>query len=129
MRAEPGVADSNDQRTSMNTIARLALLALVAPAALFAGATQAQPTDVPGHPRVNQVNHRIDNQQRRIDAGVADGTITPEQAARDERRDANIAQRASAAEARHGGHLTAGETRRLNRAENRNSRAIHRQRH
>lgn len=83
---------------------------------------------VPGHPRVNEVDQRLDNQQRRIDAGVADGTITPAQAARDERRDAAIAERASAAEARHGGHLTAGETRRLNRAENRNSRAIHRQR-
>jgi hypothetical protein len=113
----------------MKTIARLALLVLVAPAALFAGAAQAQSTDVPGHPRVNEVNQRIDNQQQRIDAGVANGTITPAQAARDERRTTNIAQRASAAEARHGGHLTAGETRRLNRAENRNSRAIHRQKH
>jgi hypothetical protein len=113
----------------MKTIARLALLVLVAPAALFAGAALAQSTHVPRHPRVNEVNHRIDNQQRRIDAGVAQGTITPAQAARDERRAGNIAQRASAAEARHGGHLTAGETRRLNRAQNRNSRAIHRQRH
>lgn len=129
MYAEPGVADSNDERTSMKTIVRLALLALVAPAALSVGAAQAQSTDVPGHPRVNEVNQRIDNQQQRIDAGVANGTITPTQAARDERHDTNIAQRASAAEARHGGHLTAAETRRLNRAENRNSRAIHRQRH
>ena len=113
----------------MKTIAGLVMLVLLAPAALFAGAAQAQSTDVRGHPRVNEVNQRIDNQQRRIDAGVANGTITPTQAARDERRAANIAQRASAAEARHGGHLTAGETRRLNRAQNRNSRAIHRQRH
>ena len=129
MYAEPGVADSNDERTSMKTIARLALLVFVAPAALLAVAAQAQSNDVPGHPRVNEVNQRIDNQQQRIDAGVANGTITPRQAARDERHTTNIAQRTSAAEARHGGHLTAAETRRLNHAENRNSRAIHRQKH
>lgn len=113
----------------MKVIARLALLVLVAPSAMLVGTAQAQSTDVPGHPRVNEVNHRLDRQQHRIDAGVANGTITPGQAARDERRDAAIAQRASVDEARHGGHLTAGETRRLNHAENRNSRAIHRQRH
>lgn len=113
----------------MKTIARLALLVLVAPSALFAGPAHAQSTNVPGRPRVNEVNRRLDHQQHRIDAGVANGTITPAQAARDERRDAAIAQRASVDEARHGGHLTAGETRRLNQAENRNSRAIHRQRH
>jgi hypothetical protein len=38
-------------------------------------------------------------------------------------------QRESADEAKHNGHLTKGETRRLNRSENRNSSAIHRQRH
>ncbi|WP_447738652.1 hypothetical protein [Rhodanobacter soli] len=89
----------------------------------------AQTTPVPAHPRVNEVNKRIDNQQQRIDKGVANGTVTPQQAARDERRDAHIAQRESADEAKHNGHLTRAETRRLNRAENRNSRAIHRQRH
>lgn len=115
----------------MKTFARLALLVLVAPSALlFAAAACAQSTPpVPGHPRVNEVNRRLDNQQHRIDAGVANGTITPTQAARDERRESAIAQRASVDEARHGGHLTAGETRRLNRAENRTSHAIHRQRH
>ena len=110
---------------------RCSLLALGLVAAFASAVAMAQTgtTDVPGHPRVNEVNQRIDNQQQRIDAGVANGTITPKQAARDERHDTNIAQRTSAAEARHGGHLTAAETRRLNRAENRNSRAIHRQKH
>ena len=112
----------------MKTIARFALLMLVAPS-VFCTAALAQSTDVPAHPRVNEVNRRLDHQQQRIDAGVANGTISPTQAARDERRNAAIAQRASVDEARHGGHLTAGETRRLNHAENRNSRAIHRQRH
>lgn len=83
---------------------------------------------MPHHPRVNEVNKHVDNQRKRIDKGVANGTITPKQAARDEQHNANIAQRASADEAHHNGHLTKKETRNLNRAENRNSRHIRKQR-
>ena len=113
----------------MNTTARRALMSAFVSSLLLAGIASAQTAPVPGHPRVNEVDHRLDNQQQRIDNGVAKGTMTPMQAARDEKRDASIAQRASVDEARHGGHLTRAETRRLNRAENRNSRAIHRQKH
>lgn len=114
----------------MTTIAHRILLRALAPTLLLAGlATTHAAEPVPGYPRVNEVNQRLDNQQRRIDAGVASGTITPMQAARDEKRDAAIAQRASVDEARHGGHLTAAQARRLNHAENRNSRAIRRQKH
>lgn len=111
----------------MNTTLHRAWLSAFVASLLCANIASAQA--VPGHPRVNEVNQRIDNQQRRIDNGLANGTMTPAQAARDERRDASIAQRASLDEARHGGHLTRAETHRLNRAENRNSRAIHRQKH
>jgi hypothetical protein len=107
---------------------RLGLLSLFACTA-FASASAMASTTVPGHPRVNEVSQRIDNQQARTAKGIANGTITGKQAANDERRDANIAQRESADEAKHNGHLTRAETRRLNHAENRNSRAIHRQRH
>lgn len=106
---------------------RPGLLSLLACTALASAAATA--ATVPHHPRVNEVSQRIDNQQARTAKGIANGTITGKQAARDEKRDANIAQRESADEARHNGHLTQAETRRLNRAENRNSRAIHRQRH
>ena len=108
---------------------RLGLLSLIACTACASAGAMASDTTVPGHPRVNEVSKRIDNQQARTAKGIANGTITGKQAARDERRDANIAQRESADEAKHNGHLTRAETRRLNRAENRNSRAIHRQRH
>jgi hypothetical protein len=95
----------------------------------FVGAgAMAQNASMPSHPRVNEVNNRIDHQQARTQKGLANGTITGKQAASDERRDANIAQRASADEAKHGGHLTRREDRRLNHAENRNSRDIRRQR-
>lgn len=84
---------------------------------------------VPDHPRVNEVNQRLDNQQARINQGLSNGTMTGKQAARDEAHDANIAKRESADEAKHNGHLSKGEQRRLNRSENRNSRHIYRQKH
>jgi len=100
-------------------------------AAMISGAAFAQtatPTDVPGHPSVNEVNQRLDNQQNRIQNGVADGQINAKQEARDEKHDANIAQRESTDEAKHGGHLTKAEDRHLNKSLNRNSSRIHRQR-
>jgi hypothetical protein len=85
--------------------------------------------DVPDHPRVNEVNQRLDNQQARINQGLANGTMTGKEAARDEAHDANIAKRESVDEAKHDGHLTKGEQNRLNRSENKNSRRIYRQKH
>jgi len=116
----------------MNAKSKVALLGLVVASAWVAGPVLAQAapqTDVPGHPRVNEVNNRLDNQQNRIDKGVANGTMTQKQAARDETHDANIARRESVDEAKHNGHLTKGEQTRLNRSENRNSGHIYKQKH
>ncbi|MEO8986497.1 MAG: hypothetical protein ABI293_00570 [Rhodanobacter sp.] len=84
---------------------------------------------VPGHGRINEVNKRLDNQQNRIQNGVAKGQVNAKQEAHDEKHDANIAQRESADEAKHNGHLTKGEKHHLNKSENRNSRHIRHQRH
>jgi hypothetical protein len=91
-------------------------------------AQQPAPTDIPGHPRVNEVNQRLDNQQDRIQQGVADGQLNAKQATRDEAHDANVAQRESRDEAEHGGHLTKAEQNHLNKSLNKNSRRIHKQR-
>jgi hypothetical protein len=93
------------------------------------GSSLALAQTVPDHPRVNEVNQRLDNQQARINQGVANGTMTGKQAAHDEAHDANIAKRESVDEAKHNGHLTKGEQRRLNRSENKNSRRIYNQKH
>jgi hypothetical protein len=93
------------------------------------GTSLAMAQDVPDHPRVNEVNQRLDNQQARINQGVANGTMTGKEAARDEAHDANIAKRESVDEAKHGGHLTKGEQNRLNKSENKNSGRIYRQKH
>jgi hypothetical protein len=114
----------------MNHRFRITLLGLALSAAVSATAmAQAPAAQVPDHPRVNEVNQRLDQQQKRIDQGVANGTIGPKREARDEKHLANIARRESVDEAKHGGHLTKGEQHRLNRAENRNSRHIRRQKH
>ncbi|MET3653309.1 hypothetical protein [Dyella japonica] len=108
---------------------RFSLLALGMVAAFASAAAMAQTsTDVPGHPRVNEVNQRLDNQQNRIQNGVADGQMNAKQAARDEKQDANIAQRESHDEAEHGGHLTKQEQRNLNKSLNHDSNRIHKQR-
>jgi hypothetical protein len=107
---------------SVTLIAASTVLAILGSSAVFA-------QDVPDHPRVNEVNQRLDNQQTRIDQGLANGTMSGKQAARDEAHDANIAKRESVDEAKHGGHLTKGEQRRLNRSLNKNSQRIHNQKH
>lgn len=108
---------------------RSSLLALGLVAALVSVDAAAQSTtDVPGHPRVSEVNQRLDNQQNRVQNGVADGQMNARQTARDEKQDANIAQRESRDEAEHGGHLTKQEQKNLNKSLNKDSQRIHKQR-
>ena len=111
-------------------ISRITLMSLLLSAAAVSGTAlaQSEPAPVPDHPRVNEVNQRLDNQQDRIQKGVADGQINAKQAARDEKHDANIAQRESVDEAKHGGHLTKTEQHHLNKSLNKNSGRIHKQR-
>jgi hypothetical protein len=78
----------------------------------------------PGHPRVNEVNQREENQQQRIGNGVKNGTLTPKQTANLERREANVQNREKADMAKNNGHLTKAEQNSLNRQQNRISRSI-----
>src|ERR1700677_19138 len=83
----------------------------------------------PGHPRVNEVNGREQNQQDRIANGEKNGTLTPGQAAHLENREQHIDNQEKADMAAHNGHLTKGEQRQLNREQNRTSRQIYRDKH
>lgn len=80
----------------------------------------------PGHPRVNEVNAREANQQRRIGNGVANGTLTSKQATNLEKRETSVQNRERADMAKHNGHLTKAEQAGINRQQNRISRSIHR---
>jgi hypothetical protein len=78
----------------------------------------------PGHPRVNQVNSREENQQQRIGNGVKNGTLTPGQTANLEKREASVQNREQRDMAKNNGHLTKAEQRGINRQQNRISRSI-----
>ena len=108
---------------------RTSLIVAATLTALTAGSAfaQATPTPVDGHPRVNEVNQRLDNQQNRTANGVNSGTINAKQEARDTARDDKVAQQESADEAKNGGHLTKKEDKHLNKELNHNSNDIKRQ--
>jgi hypothetical protein len=83
----------------------------------------------PGHPRVNEVNTREQNQQDRIANGVRNGTMTPGQAAHVERQEQHIENQEKRDMAAHNGHLTKAEQDKLNREQNHTSREIYRDKH
>jgi len=76
------------------------------------------------HPRREEVNNRIHNQDKRIHREVKEGDMTKAQAARLHRKDRHIRKEERAMAAKHGGHITKAEKRKLNRQENNVSKKI-----
>jgi hypothetical protein len=76
------------------------------------------------HPRREEVNHRLANQNRRIHEERKEGEITKGQAARLHREDRNIRREERAMASTNGGHVTKAEQRALNQQENQVSRQI-----
>lgn len=74
-----------------------------------------------------RIDARAENQQRRIDNGVKDGSLTPREAANAQRRENKLKGDVAAAKA--DGKVTPQERKRLRAEENRNSRKIYRKRH
>lgn len=119
----------------MNSKFTNSLVVLAVGGLLFVGSAAAQSTNNtsgagpgvvdPGHPRVNEVNGREANQQKRIGNGVANGTLTSKQATNLEKRETSVQNREQADMAKHNGHLTKAEQRGINRQQNRISRSIH----
>ena len=68
----------------------------------------------PGHPRINQVDTRIDNQQSRVQSEEATGKINANQAARDDAKLNREQNSVNKDAAKNGGHITKGEQNRLN---------------
>jgi len=95
-----------------------------------ADAREAKPGVVdPGHPRVNEVNQRGENQQQRIAQGVAAGTLNPGQTAKIEGQEAKIQGQEAADMNGDHGHLTQAEQNKLNREENHVSTEIYDDKH
>jgi hypothetical protein len=83
----------------------------------------------PGHPRVNEVNQREQNQQNRIANGIKNDKLTPNQASHLEKREAAVQNREQKDMAKNNGHLTKAEQRGINRQQNRISRTIAKDKH
>jgi hypothetical protein len=96
---------------------------------LNAGGIATAQTDEPGHPRVNEVNQREVNQQNRINQGVQSGALTSKEASTLEKRESGLQNQEAKDEAKHNGHLTRREQRRLNHRENKISRGINKKKH
>jgi hypothetical protein len=78
------------------------------------------------HPRKAQVNKRLNNQQKRADNGLANGSLKPGQAEKIQNQDAKIKRQEQRDSAKNGGHITKGEQNQLNHEENGVSHEINR---
>ena len=76
-----------------------------------------------------EVDRREDRQQARIAEGVQSGQMTAGETARIERQEQRIDNQIKAERAANGGHLTAAERAQVNREQNRESRRIYAAKH
>lgn len=83
----------------------------------------------PDHPRVNQVNGREANQQKRIANGINNGSLNAKQTSNLEKREASVQKREQKDMAGHNGHLTKAEQNGINRQQNRISKSIYKDKH
>ena len=70
------------------------------------------------HPRREQVNNRLNNQNKRIKDEVKDGDLTKAQGKKLHREDRQIRREERAMASQNGGHITAQEQKTLNQQEN-----------
>ena len=116
------------------------LLILAAGGLMFVGSASAQAQNSntagagpgrvdPGHPRVNQINRRETNQQRRIANGVRSGQLTAGETRRLERGEKRLQRNEKRDMAKDKGHLTKQDQRQLNREANRMSARIAKDKH
>jgi hypothetical protein len=85
--------------------------------------------DDPGHPRVNQINQREQNQQNRIANGVKNDKLTPGQTARLEKGEQRLQNNEKKDMAKDNGHLTKQNQRQLNHEANNMSKRIYKDKH
>jgi hypothetical protein len=76
------------------------------------------------HPRREQVNHRLANQNKRIKQEVKEGDMSKAQAAHLHQEDHQIRQEERLMASQNGGHITRQEQKTLNQQENKVSRQI-----
>jgi Ni/Co efflux regulator RcnB len=77
----------------------------------------------------NRVNQRMQDQQKRIGQGIADGQLTPREGAKLEHQEANLRREVHQDRKANGGKLTPDERAQVNRQQNHLSREIYRDKH
>src|SRR5437016_87300 len=84
---------------------------------VLAGASHADTKWQKKHPRREQVNNRLNRQNRRIRQGVKNGKLTKSQAAQLHKEDRQIRQEERDMASQNGGHITKQEQKTLNQQE------------
>ncbi len=102
----------------------LGAAAVAAALAAAAGTATADTAWQQNHPRREQVNQRLDNQNRRIHQDVKNGTLSKSQAAALHRQDRQVRKEERAMAGQNGGRISKPEQRALNQQENGISRQI-----
>ena len=103
------------------------ILTVAAATAMLAGTASAALADTPwqkDHPRREQVNNRLANQNQRIHNQVKDGDLTKAQAARLHKDDRQIRREERMMASQNGGHVTKSEQKVLNQQQNQVSKQI-----
>jgi hypothetical protein len=90
----------------------------------FSGVSLADGAWAKAHPRRDQVNDRLANQNKRIHQEVKEGDLTHAQAAKLHRDDRQIRAEERSMASQDGGHITKTEQRALNQQENAVSKQI-----
>jgi hypothetical protein len=109
---------SNRNRNIIGIAVVAMALAAFAGAALAADAPSGETTWQKNHPRRTEVNDRLKNQNRRIDADVKNGTMTKGQAAQLHHEDHQVRQEERDMASQNGTHITKTEQKALNQQEN-----------
>lgn len=121
---------NNTLSKSLGVLAVGGLLFLGSAAAQQNNTSGAGPEQVdPGHPRVNQINQRETNQQNRIANGVKNGQLTAGQTARLERGEQRLQNNEKKDMAKDNGHLTKQDQKQLNKEANHMSNRIYKDKH
>jgi hypothetical protein len=100
------------------------LAAIAALAMSFTGTASAQTSWNATHPRRAEVNHRLENQDRRVHQEVREGEMSHAEAAKLHRVDHEIRQEERDMASQNGSHISRREDYALNQQENRVSRQI-----
>jgi hypothetical protein len=108
----------------LNSAKHLGFAAVLVSMAALAGTASAETTWQKNHPRRTQVNHRLNNQDKRIHQDVKNGTLTKSQAAGLHKEDHQVRQEERDMASQNGGHITKGEQKVLNGQENQISNQI-----